>query len=98
MKTDATPDSTNNRLHRHYQEVFNGDGATTEFRLTHTIGRLEDVAVYKAGLRMRPSTKGTANDFKVRGHTAGYDGDKNAIQFTVAPVLNAAVIVDIIST
>jgi hypothetical protein len=98
VKTDATQDKINARLHQHYTERFVGDGAKTEFLLTHTYGRPDDVCVFVNGNRMRPQDRATAHDFKVRGITAGYDGDRNAIKFTVAPVLNADVCVDVIST
>jgi len=98
MKSDATHDRASNRMHQHYQQWFTGDGAKTEFLLTRTIGRPEDVAVYVDGLRMRPKDRGTAYDFKIRGHSAGYAGEKNAITFTAAPANGDYVCVDIIST
>lgn len=82
--------------HKHYSVEFTGDGATREFALPVTVLRVENVAVYVAGLRRRVSRRGTAYDYQVRGLTAGYDGDSNRVRLTVAPVLNAAIIIDLV--
>lgn len=86
------------RLHQHYALPFVGTGAQVEFFLTKTIARLQDVTVTVAGVRQKVSDRGTNNDYKVRGHTPGYSGDRNAIKFTVAPALNADILVDVVST
>jgi hypothetical protein len=71
--------------HRHYQSPLVGDGVTVEFALPHSILRGDDLNVYVAGALMTPATPGVANDYKIRGITAGYAGDKNRIKFAVAP-------------
>lgn len=80
--------------HRHYRKSHTGDAATTEFDIGGTVDRVEDVMVYVAGLLQRPKDAGTANDYSVRGLSAGYDGDKNRIKFLVAP--GAAARIDIL--
>lgn len=75
--------------HRHYAAWADGDGATTEFPLPITVLRAEDVAVYVGGNLMRPSERGTAHDYAVRGLTSGYDGDSNRVRFTAAPANGA---------
>lgn len=82
--------------HRHYSVEFTGDGGTTEYALPVTVLRLENVAVYVAGLRQRVSRRGTAYDYQVRGLTAGYDGDSNRIRLTVVPPINSAIIIDMV--
>jgi len=77
--------------HRHYQDWATGDGVTTEFPLTHTVLRGDDVFVYVSGILKRPSTRGTAYDYAIRGLTAGYAGDSNRVKFTVAPAPGAPI-------
>lgn len=98
MRTEATKDRIAARLHQHYVEHFVGTGAQLEFFLGHTVSRVEDIAVYVDGVRQKVSISGTANDYKIRGLTAGYVGDKNAITFTVAPIVSADIIIDVVST
>lgn len=71
--------------HRHYQDSAVGDGTTTEFPLSHTILRADDLLVFVGGLHKILSARGTANDYAIRGLTAGYAGDSNRVKFTVAP-------------
>ena len=82
--------------HKHYLQWATGDGVTTDFALTVTILRLENVRVYVGGVLMRPTDRGTAYDYAVRGLTPGYDGDSNRVRFTVAPALNADVAFDLV--
>lgn len=98
MKSEPTKDRTAQKLHSHYAEWFTGDGAKVEFLLTRSIGRVEDVMVFVDGAIKRPDKDGTAYDYKIRGHTSGYAGDKNAIKFAVAPANTKNVAVLIIST
>lgn len=97
MKQGKTQEQLNGMITRPYHQWFVGTGAQTEFFLEKTVLRIENIAVYVAGLRQRPNLNGAVYDFRVRGVTPGYDGDGNAITFTVAPVLNAAVLVDVLS-
>ncbi len=72
--------------HRHHQSWNStGDGETTEFALPVTVLRLDDLMVYLGDVLMRPSTRGTAYDYAVRGLTAGWAGDTNRVRFTLAP-------------
>lgn len=98
MKTSALSGPAGNRLHTHYSLWFVGDGATTEFRLEKTVGRVDDVAVYVDGVRQRPAEKGTAYDYSIRGLTSGYDGERNAVRLVVAPLATVDVCIDVIST
>lgn len=91
MKTDATQDRQNNRMHQHYSDFQDGDGATTEFFLSRTVSSLDELHVYIDGQLKRPDNSGTAHDYKVRGLTPGYDGDKNAVKFASAPAAGHAV-------
>lgn len=91
-----SPESLLGLAHRHYSVAFTGTGTTTEYALPVTVLRLENVAVYVAGLRLRVSERGTAYDYQVRGLTAGYEGDSNRVRLTAAPALNAAVIIDLV--
>lgn len=70
--------------HRHYQQWETGTAAT-EYALGVTVLRLEDVWVFVDGALMRPSDRGTAHDYAVRGLTPGYEGDSNRVKFSVAP-------------
>lgn len=79
-------------------DYFVGDNATTEFFLSKTIARPEDVMVFVGGALQRPDEPGTAHDFALRGHTSGYAGDKNAVKFTAAPGTSVDVQVWILST
>ena len=97
-RTEATPQQVSSRLHQHYELSFKGTGAQTEFFLTKTIGRLQDITVQVAGVRQRVADRGTANDYSVRGLTPGYNGSANAIKFVVAPPLAADILIDVVST
>jgi hypothetical protein len=79
-------------IHRHYQDWAVGDGATTEFPLSHTVLRGEDVLVFVSGIAKRPSQSGTAYDYAIRGITPGYNGDTNRIKFTVPPAPGAPIL------
>lgn len=85
------------RFHRHYGQWFTGDGAATEFRLDKTIGKDADVLVFVAGALKRPDENGTAHDYRIRGVTGGYAGDRNTIKFAAAPAAGAAIYVAVIS-
>ncbi len=98
MRTEATKDRAGARLHQHYQLWFVGDGATTEFRLTKTYGRFDDVMVFVNGSVKRPDVPGTAYDYRLRGLTSGYSGEKNAVSLNVAPALNQNILVTVVST
>lgn len=71
--------------HRHYVQWATGDASETEFALEWSVGRIDEISVFVSGALMRPSDRGTAYDYAVRGITAGYDGDANRVRFTVAP-------------
>ncbi len=71
--------------HRHRTQWATGDGVTTEYALETTILRLENLSVFVGGMLLRPSDRGTAHDYAVRGLTAGYEGDTNRVRFSVAP-------------
>jgi hypothetical protein len=94
MKTWPSKASVGNRLHQRYQEHFVGTGARVEFFLKRSVVRPENLAVYVDGVRQRVSERGAAHDYSIRGITAGYSGDRNAIRFVVAPLLNVDVIVE----
>jgi len=96
MKGEGTPDRVDNRLHQHFSEIFVGTGAQTEFFLSRRIESEDFVHVYVGGSRYRPDSRGTAYDFKIRGVTSGYAGEKNAIKFAIAPANLANIVVDII--
>lgn len=98
MRSDTTAERAAGRRHTHYAQWFVGDGVKTEFLLSRTIQRVEDVMVTVDGLVKRPYENGTAYDYQVRGHTAGYGGEKNAIKFAVAPANTKNVGVFLIST
>jgi hypothetical protein len=89
MASGRTQEQLNKVIRQQYQGWATGDGVTTEFPLPKKVGRLDDLCVIVAGLDKRPSDKGTAYDFKVRGITAGYDGDTNMVKFTAAPAAGA---------
>lgn len=98
-KTDATVDRTNNRLSQKYQFWFTGDGATVEFRLPKTIGRLDDLSVTVDGSLKRPDLNlVTTFDYAVRGITVNYTGDKNAIKFHSAPANGKSICVTLHAT
>lgn len=78
--------------HRHYQDRAEGDGGTTEFALTRTILRGDDLLVFVSGLLKLPDLNGTAYDYAIRGITPGYDGDSNRVKFNVAPAPGATII------
>lgn len=90
------PETLNAMAHRHYQQWVTGDGSTTEFALDVTVLRLEDVKVFRAGLLLRPSDRGTAYDYQVRGLTPGFAGDSNRVRFTAAPGMGVAVCFDLV--
>lgn len=98
MRLEGTKSQISQRLHQHYQENFKGDGVTLNFFLVHTIVRLADLTVTVDGVRQRVSDRGVANDFAVRGHTPGFNGDRNAIRFTVAPLAGVDIAANIVST
>lgn len=75
--------------HRHYQAWAVGDGTTTEFALPVTLQREQDLMVFVGGVLLRPASRGTGFDYRVRGLTAGYAGDANRVRFVSAPALNA---------
>ncbi len=85
MKSSKTPGQLNGMAHKHYRQYHTGDGATTEFDIGGTVGRVEDLMVFVAGLLQRGNDGATAYDFSVRGLSAGYDGDSNRIRFAAAP-------------
>lgn len=93
-----TPEQLNGMAHRHYQEWHVGNAVQTEFFLQHTVLRHDDIAVTINGVRQRPSDKGTANDYSIRGVTPGYNGDSNAVRFAAAPTLNADIVFDVVSS
>lgn len=90
-KSGRTQEQINDRAHQQYQAWAVGDGATVEFALPKNVTRLDDLIVAVAGANKRPSDKGTAYDYKVRGITPGYDGDKNMVKFTVAPIAASSI-------
>jgi hypothetical protein len=98
MKSDVTRERRDNRVHQHYTQWFVGDGAKTEFLLEKTYEQFEDLDVFVDGLLKRPDVPGTAYDYQLRGLTSGYDGEKNAVKFNVAPANTDNVCVRIIST
>lgn len=98
MKTDQTQDRIDNRGHQHYTETFTGDGVKTTFFLAHNYATTHDVQVHVAGSRKRADESGTAHDYKLRGVTSGFDGQKNAIQFHAAPANGADIVVDVTGT
>lgn len=75
----------------HAAPVVTGDGATVEFALPVTVLRGSDVMVFKNGVLMHEAEPGIANDYAVRGITAGYRGDTNRIKFTAAPGVGAKI-------
>ena len=95
---DPTSDRTGQRLHQHYDYWFVGDGAKTQFLLTRAFTRADDVLVFVDGAVKRPDLAGTAYDYALRGVTAGYNGDKNAVKFAVAPPNTKNVLIRLIST
>jgi hypothetical protein len=54
--------------------------------------------VFVNGALKRPDEPGTAHDYKLRGFTAGYDGDKNAVKFAAAPGAGQAIAFIMVST
>lgn len=85
MSSGKTQEQTNNIVRQPYQGWAVGDGSTTEFALPKTVARIDDLVVAVNGANMRPADKGTAHDYKIRGFTPGYVGDKNKVKFTSAP-------------
>lgn len=94
--------------HRHHEFWATGNGIRTEFFVAEvdalgkvirgaSFVRADDVEVYVAGTKMRPDAPGVAHDFKVRGITAGYDGDKNAIKLAVAPGNGVSVCIRVVA-
>ena len=87
MSAMGRPQSTlNGMAHRHYQAAFVADGTSTEYALPPSILRGDDLIVFSGGLHKVVSASGIANDYAIRGITAGYLGDKNRVKFTVPPV------------
>lgn len=98
MRMEPTKDRTGQRLHQHYAQWFVGDGVKVEFALARTYGRVEDVDAYVDGALKRPDESGVVYDYKLRGLTSGYDGERNTVKFAVAPPNTKNVLVRIIST
>lgn len=90
------PETLNAMAHRHYRQWVTGDGSATEFALDVTVLRLQDLQVFRAGLLLRPSDRGTAYDYQVRGLTPGYPGDSNRVRFTAAPGAGVAICFDVV--
>lgn len=74
----------NSMAHRHYQVWVTGTAAT-EYDLTKTVLRPDDLLVFVSGALKRPAAHGTTNDYAIRGLTPGYPGDSNRVKFAVAP-------------
>lgn len=91
MKQGKTAEQINGMVHKHYRSMLAGDAATTEFDIGGTVGRVDDILVFVAGLLQRPKDGATANDYSVRGLSAGYDGDSNRIKFAAAPGAGARI-------
>lgn len=89
MRSGRTQEQLNSLAHRAYVTWATGDGVTTEFALPKIVARLDDLMVTVAGLVKRPDLNGAAFDYKVRGLTPGYTGDRNFVKFAVAPVAAA---------
>lgn len=87
------PESVRSAMaHRHYASPLQlGDGVTTEFALPITVLRSGDLQVYVNGLLQHEAEPGAANEYALRGITAGYAGDSNRIKFTAAPAGGAKV-------
>lgn len=78
--------------HRHYAPAWVvAIAAQTEFALPITVLRIEDVQVFVDGVLKQVATSAAANDYAVRGLTAGYVGDSNFIKFAAAPGVGAKV-------
>lgn len=91
MASGLPQQQLNSLIRRQYTNWQTGNGAKTEFILPKDVARLDDLLVCVAGLVKRPSDQGTAYDYKVRGITPGYSGQRNAVTFTVAPAAGAAI-------
>lgn len=91
MRIGRPQEQVNALAHRQYVTWHTGDGATTEFALGKDCQAIEDLLVFVARLLQRPSDRGTAHDYQVRGLTPGYAGDPTMVQFTVAPANGAAI-------
>lgn len=91
MRQGKTAEQLNGMAHKHYRQLHSGDGATTEFDIGGTVGRVEDIMVFVAGALQRAKDGATAYDYSVRGLSAGYDGDTNRIKFAAAPGVGARV-------
>lgn len=90
------PEQLLGMAHKHYVQWETGDGVADEFALTVTILRLENLKVFLGGILMRPSDRGTAHDYAVRGLTAGYAGDSNRVRFVVPPALGTDIAFDLV--
>ncbi len=89
-------DSLDGLSHRHFSTTVDAAGGQVLFNLPCTVARIEDVAVYVAGVRQRIDVPGTNYAYGVRGLTAGIPGDSNAIVFHAAPGAGADVTIDAI--
>lgn len=98
MKSDPTKDRDRAKTHQHYVEWFRGDGAKTEFRLQHHYTRFDDVEVFLNGFLFKPDVSGATEDYKLRGLTPGYAGEKNAVKFASAPANLWDIAVRLVST
>lgn len=77
--------------YHHASPIILGDGATVEFALPVTVLRGGDLMVFLNGTLMHQAEPGAANDYAIRGITAGYQGDSNRIKFAVAPAMGAKI-------
>jgi len=94
---NIAPSRGSERRHTHYDFWFTGNGAKTEYQISKTFEREEDVAVFVDGLCMRPKNRATNYDYQLRGLTPGYNGDRNTVLFTVAPPNGDYVRISVIS-
>lgn len=91
MRSGRPQDELNNMAHRRYVAWATGDAVKTEFPLPKVVARLDDLVVTVAGLVKRPDLNGAVFDYKVRGLTPGYAGDRNFVKFAAAPAAAAAI-------
>lgn len=91
MRNGKTTEQALNAIRQPYQAWATGDGAKTEFPLPKNVGRPDDLRVLVGGAGVRPSDRGTAHDYAIRGHTPGYAGDTNTVKFTTPPGAGVAI-------